>query len=240
MAVVLDFDGVIADNSKEYVGIALKAYSMLGRKVENPAAMGKKLRISRPYLRAAEDFYSILRLLEENKKVTFKAIDTANKRFAAERKEFGMHYFQIRKELMNNKGKWFGLYKKFTWLIRPLLKLSETHELFIATSRDRDSAYYITSRMGIPVKKTSVMSKEISLDKIKQMKFVCKKSGCAPEDILFIDDSIEQLKHVRKIGVKVALASWGFVLPAHIKEAERLGIPVLNRSNFSTRISELM
>ncbi len=236
----LDFDGVIANNVREYVILSLATYRKAGGKIKNTKKAVKILRANRPYVKNAGDSFLILTLSEEGKRVNLKEIKKNSVRFKNEMKEFREEFFRLRKKLMKNKKKWLSLYKIFRQIKKPLIKISKSHGIFVATTRDRNSAYCIIRRFGIPIKKGNVISREISEDKAEQMRHICKKVGCRPSDILFLDDSIENLKAVRKIGTKTAMASWGFVLPEQITEAKRIGIPVIKQNGFGKRIRKLL
>ena len=71
------------------------------------------------------------------------------------------------------------------------------------------------------------------------MKAIAKKETIRFTDIVFVDNSIENLKSIRKLGCVIALASWGTNYK-QIEEAEKLYISTLGKSKLVEHIEELM
>ena len=100
-------------------------------------------------------------------------------------------------------------------------------EVVIATTRDRASVSAILEKQGILINDRKIISREFSIDKREQMKFITKEYAVSFEEIFFIDDILEHLKLVGSLGVNVVLASWGYSNRQQLSEAKEEGIPIL-------------
>jgi len=100
-------------------------------------------------------------------------------------------------------------------------------EVVIATTRDRASVSAILEKQGIIISSPKIISREFSIDKREQMKFIAREFGVSFEEIFFTDDILGHLKLVASLGVNVVLASWGYSNRQQLSEAREEGIPVL-------------
>ena len=94
----------------------------------------------------------------------------------------------------------------------------------ICTTKDKASVEALLSTVGL---KMLILSKECTFDKKLQLYILATSFGVEPEQILFVDDLLDNLLRVRSLGVKVALAGWGYNCAQSRAEAKKLGIPVL-------------
>jgi hypothetical protein len=84
-------------------------------------------------------------------------------------------------------------------------------------------------KKGINIRKENIFSREISENKVEQIKNIVEKFSVKPEEIFFVDDMPEQLVDVKNINVKVGLSGWGYNNDQQKQEIRDLGIPVLEK-----------
>ncbi|NOQ85256.1 MAG: hypothetical protein GQ554_00030 [Deltaproteobacteria bacterium] len=134
----------------------------------------------------------------------------------------------LRAELRENgEENWLKLFSVFPEMISVLKKVMDKFEVVIATTRDRASVSAILEKQGIIINDPKIISREFSIDKREQMKFITKEFGVSFEEIFFIDDILGHLKLVASLGVNVVLASWGYSNRQQLSEAKEEGIPIL-------------
>jgi len=102
-------------------------------------------------------------------------------------------------------------------------------KLAIATAKDRDSVEKLLARYGLEslFAPDQLLDKETGRDKRAHLEVIQARTGVPAEDILFVDDKLNHLESVRTLGVRTALAGWGYNGPREQISAEREGHLVL-------------
>lgn len=231
--VAFDFDGVIAETIKEWYFLGLKAFNYVGENLQSSREAGECFRQARSFLKNAEDCYFVFKSIKEEN-VDFNTITQeefnrmAQPFFEKEGKALAKEVYAQRAELReNDKEKWLELFSVFPEMISVLKKVIEQFEVVIATTRDRASVSAILEKQEISINDHKIISREFSIDKREQMKFITKEYAVSFEEIFFIDDILEHLKLVGSLGVNVVLASWGYSNRQQLSEAKEKGIPIL-------------
>ena len=231
--VAFDFDGVIAETIKEWYFLGLKAFNHMGGDLPSSKEVGDSFRQARSFLKNAEDCYFVFKSIKEGS-VDFRTMtqerfnQLAQPFFEKEGKVIAKDIDTLRAELRkNNEENWLKLFSVFPEMISVLKKVMDKLEVVIATTRDRASVSAILKTQGILINDQKIISREFSIDKREQMKFITKEYAVSFEEIFFIDDILEHLKLVGSLGVNVVLASWGYSNRQQLSEAKEEGIPVL-------------
>ncbi len=231
--VAFDFDGVIAETIKEWYFLGLKAFNHMGGDLPSSKEVGDSFRQARSFLKNAEDCYFVFKSIKE-RSVDFRTMtqerfnQLAQPFFEKEGRAIAKDIDTLRAELRENgEENWLKLFSVFPEMISVLKKVMDKFEVVIATTRDRASVSAILEKQGIIINDPKIISREFSIDKREQMKFITKEFGVAFEEIFFIDDILGHLKLVASLGVNVVLASWGYSNRQQLSEAKEEGIPIL-------------
>ena len=231
--VAFDFDGVIAETINEWYFLGLKAFNRIGSNLQSSKEAEEQFRQARSFLKNAEDCYFVFKSIKEGS-VDFRTMtqerfnQLAQPFFEKEGRDIAKDIYTLRAELReNDEENWLKLFSVFPEMISVLKKVMDKIEVVIATTRDRASVSAIFEKQGILINDPKIISREFSIDKREQMKFITKEFGVSFEEIFFIDDILGHLKLVASLGVNVVLASWGYSNRQQLSEAKEKGIPIL-------------
>ncbi|MBI2578582.1 MAG: HAD family hydrolase [Candidatus Aenigmarchaeota archaeon] len=242
--IALDFDGVIVDSIGEHYYLAVSAFEEMRRNAQKFRNLRKNFDFFRRFAKVAEDFYAFFVMMERGKipKDEKKLVAMRDEILKKEKKNaesFAKIYFDIRKRTKGseNWARFFKPNKKFVSMAR---KLSLEHPIFIATTRDGETAYSILQRLGVEISMGNILSKDDTTNKGEQMRIIAQRSGASLGDIIFIEDNFENLVESSKTGIKPVLVEWGYNTPSQRKEARKLGIPVLKKKGFEKQLMEII
>lgn len=231
-----DFDGVIADTIGETYLMGKTAYkNMTGKNMVAEKVFNK----SRPFIKQAEDYLSVQLLLEKNKKINFESIRKTQKKLPEIHAKFAKNFYIARGGLIKKPKLWFGRFTFHEGVVKLIKNLSKNNKIFIATTRDKESTSKALRHAGIKIQKDKIIDRYFSKNKIDQMNHISSVSGAKLNNIVFMDDIVDHLIPLYKIGVRTILASWGYSTKEHVKEANRLGIPVASLKDIEKTIDFL-
>jgi len=240
--VAFDFDGVIGDSVYECYVQSIKAFGELGGKLKDSKEVESAFRKARPFVKVAEDYDVVLRMIESNPKIDFdevkqKEFDGAKEKYKSDFAKFKEKFMANRKSMQTaSEAQWFGLQKDFPSVVANVNKLiSKGYKVVIATTKDKPSVVKLLKQYKCNIKDEDIISKEIFEDKGKQIKFISLKYDVPVGKITFVDDMVEQVKIVQKTGAKTAMADWGYSTKAQRKEAESLGVPVMKKEELYSK-----
>lgn len=242
--IALDFDGVLWDSVHECFVVGRIAYERIGRSFPSTRMAEKLFRSGRPFCKTGEDFYVVFRTLEDRPATDFKRLNS--EMFEELRKEYkddssryeSVFYEERSRMIQKDPDGWAALQSPYPGILGEIDILQKTYQyVAIATTKDEASAKFLLAKHHLSL---DIVAKEISCDKIKQMHHLSEKHKMPLEHIIFIDDLLEQVLHVRSIGVAIALASWGYNTEEQREQAKKTGIPLLEIANLHTQIQSLL
>ena len=228
--IALDFDGLIGDTVREGFVVSVAAWNdMEGHaKMKTTAQEELRLRMLRPFLRTAEHYYTMLKLMHDSPGETFanytqKIFEAeAQKEDAGKLGEFVEKFYEKRKEFIaKSKKEWLALQRAYPGARRAVKTLQSNFPVFIATTRNTESAFELLREWGIGIPIQNIVGRNDAMEKNKQLEIIAKRSGVNMGEVLLADDSVEQLLRARKSGARVAFASWGYVSPDQMELSHR-------------------
>ena len=249
----LDFDGVIVDSAWECLFVSYNAYFKVYKRKEKDFFGGEPFtfenwenikkrykkevehyRIMRPYIRGANDYGLIIKLIEEKKIIeNQKEFDKYRKSVDFDFEAFHQEFYKERDRIQELDFKaWFKLESAFPKITKDINKLlEEGTKIIIATSnRRRAIAQCFTPKyLGFEIKQEDILDKRFGEDKSEQMKHIVKSYNIKFEDIYFVDDQVNHLIQTRPLGVKVLLAGWSYATDIQKEEARKQNIPIIER-----------
>jgi phosphoglycolate phosphatase-like HAD superfamily hydrolase len=188
----------------------------------------------RPYIRGANDYGLIIKLLEEKKLIkNQEEFDVYRKTVDFKFKDFHQEFYKERDRIQAMDFKaWFKLESAFPKITKDINKLlEEGTKIIIATSnRRRAIAQCFTPEyLGFEIKKEDILDKRYSEDKSEQMKQIAKLYNVKFEEIYFVDDQVSHLIQTRPLGIKVLLAGWSYATDIQKEEARKQNIPIIEK-----------
>ena len=218
-ALALDFDGVISDSVRESFAVAMGTYLDL----QSGSSLGQRDRDERyreflelmPLGNRAEDYGTTMLALDSRRSLpdqeTYDAFRGAQDRQWLER--YHRRFYEVRAEMARTDPVgWRGLMRPYDSFLRILRRRAGDTKYAIATAKDRRSVDLLLREYGID----DLFSAELIMDKesgekktghLRQLRELLKLDF--PE-ITFVDDKVNHLDTVAPLGVRCALAAWGY------------------------------
>lgn len=242
----LDFDGVISDSAPEAYLVALRAYvgmrpsSALASDLNRAEASNERLRDDPTYRgfvermplgNRAEDFAVVLHSLEHSLPLPDQAaydrlyggVESAflaafHTRFYTERDDFSAE----------DPAGWQRLLGPYPGFVTLLHEYTGRVRLAIATAKDRPSVTRLLNHYGLDglFDPELVFDKETGANKQAHLQAVQRRLGVPFESITFVDDKVNHLESVATLGVRCALAAWGYNGEREWERARTLGFRV--------------
>ena len=249
----LDFDGVIVDSAWECLFVSYNAYFQVYERKEKDFFGGgpftfenwenikkrykkeiEHYRIMRPYIRGANDYGLIIKLLEEKKLIkNQEEFDVYRKTVDFKFKDFHQEFYKERDRIQEMDFKaWFKLESAFPKITKDINKLlEEGTKIIIATSNRRRAIVqcFTPEYLGFEIKKEDILDKRYSEDKSEQMKQIAKLYNVKFEEIYFVDDQVSHLIQTRPLGIKVFLAGWSYATDIQKEEARKQNISIIEK-----------
>jgi phosphoglycolate phosphatase-like HAD superfamily hydrolase len=109
--------------------------------------------------------------------------------------------------------------------VRILRRRARDAVLSVATAKDGESVRKLLRAYGIAdlFPEGRLLDKETGVSKSEHLKRLQKMVGCGFDSITFVDDKVNHLDDVAPLGVRCALASWGFNGPREVAAARAAG-----------------
>jgi phosphoglycolate phosphatase-like HAD superfamily hydrolase len=248
-ALALDFDGVISDSASEAYVVSLRTCLDL----EPESSLADELAriegdgLGREGVRAlprfgdfvalmplgnrAEDYAVIWSILQRGVEVADQAGFDRQRRsvpsdfLAAYHRRFYQVRHQMAAEDPEGWHRLMGPYPEFVSLLRR--RASEV-TMVIVTAKDGRSVSLLLKQYGIGelFPPGRVLDKEVGSTKVVHLKHLQQLLHVASTDITFIDDKVSHLDAVWHLGVRCALASWGYNGPREHRQARKRGYDV--------------
>jgi phosphoglycolate phosphatase-like HAD superfamily hydrolase len=230
----LDFDGVISDSAPESFVVGLLTYLEL---VSDSGYRNRLAGVSEkraPLLASVtsdplyDSFIALMPLgnRAEDFGVVFRALDAGE--LLVEQQDydrwratidpawlesFHARFYEIRTELSTNDPRgWRRLMSPYPSFVELLRRRSADAILTIATAKDRRSVEILLEDYGIAdlFPSARVLDKEAGVRKDRHIATLRDSFGVPFEQMLFIDDKLNHLEVVAKLGVRCGLAGWGY------------------------------
>lgn len=237
--VVLDFDGVVCDSTKECLVTSWNAWKIYHEKNEFRTKISefsieevsnfKKLRY---YVKGAGEYYVLRKILEDDRKLeikNFRDFNLLSKKFKNEINNFKNFIFQARETLRQKSlDDWIKLHDVHEKVVDVIKTCIESKNIYIATLKDLDSVKLILQKEGINFPEEKIFHQELIKSKIEALTKISTLEKKDHSDILFFDDVVDHLVIPFDNGFNVYQTSWGNVPSDYIIEAQKRGIPLAN------------
>ena len=241
-ALALDFDGVLADSAREAFAVALRTYAALEPRSRLAAASTAPDPELHPALYAAfldlmplgnraEDYAAALRSIDAGSALPDQASYDAF--YASQEMPFlrAFHrrfYEERRAWAARDRTGWLRLLPPFTPFLSLLRRRAGTTVYAIATAKDAATVLELLGVYGVAdlFDRRWILDKETGLEKRAHLHDLAAGLGIGFADVTFVDDKLNHLEAVRPLGVRCALAGWGYNGEREHLLARAAGIPV--------------
>ena len=256
----LDFDGVISDSAPEAFVVAVRTYlalrgdsrlkagcePLLSGGVPDVASIDADALYSgfldlMPLGNRAEDYAVVLSALDERRAIRDQAEYDA---FRSELdvtwlREFHRLFYQKRAALArSDPARWYALMRPYPEVIAALRRRHRGVALAVTTAKDRRSVGDLLRHYGIDdlFAPDRILDKETGVRKSAHFEHLHSALGVAYPRIAFVDDKVNHLDDVTRLGVRCGLAAWGYNGAREITHARARGHLVLTLADFEAQL----
>jgi phosphoglycolate phosphatase-like HAD superfamily hydrolase len=257
---VLDFDGVIFDSAPEAYLVARRTYAELGsprgtasrlpapREVSEPsreevleAPLYRRFVELVPLGNRAEDYGVMLSVLERG------VVVDSQRRYDEERarvptaflEAFHARFYEVRTRFQHeHPRRWRALHDPYADFVALLRRRSSEAILAIATAKDRGSVRLLLEHHGLGdlFPDERLMDKETGRSKAAHLQHLQRELAVPLAELTFVDDKVNHLDAVAPLGVRCALAGWGYNGPREHDLAKKQGYIVCSLHNAEERL----
>jgi phosphoglycolate phosphatase-like HAD superfamily hydrolase len=244
---VLDFDGVISDSAPEAFVVAARTFRELrpasriaGELARIPAerAPARDEVLAHPLYalfveclplgNRAEDYGVLLAALDARSELADQAAyDAWKERLDPEwLRTFHKSFYRLRAALSErDPAGWQLLLRPYPRLPEALRRHAGEVLLAIATAKDRRSVGKLLRSYGIDdlFPEDRVLDKETGVSKADHLAHLRGRFGVAYAEMAFLEDKVSHLDAVAPLGVRCALAAWGYNGEREIRQARARG-----------------
>lgn len=233
-ALVLDFDGVLFDSARESFAVALRTY----RELEPDSTLGgpdTRLRDRfvelMPLGDGALDYGTVLSMLERGlaPRDQDEYDGLRSLRDAAWLERYRRRFYEVRHEwAARSPREWRELMPPYEGLVKLLRRRRRDAIYAIATAKDRASVDVLLAEHGLD----ELFAPELILDnasgpdKSAHLGALGGRLALPAAELTFVDDKVNHLDSVAPLGVRCALAAWGYNGPREHRLARERGYAV--------------
>lgn len=216
---VLDFDGVIADSAPEAFAVACRTY--LALRPDSKLLDGEEAARYRAFLELvplgnrAEDYGVALAAIDAGAALPDQAAYDAF--YAAQdpawMRAFHREFYRVRTAFSERDPiGWRRLLPPYPRFLELLRRRAGSARYAIATAKDRRSVGLLLRDYGIAdlFAEELVLDKEAGVTKVAHLELLARRLGLDYEAMTFLDDKVNHLDAVAPLGVRCALAAWGY------------------------------
>lgn len=241
----LDFDGVLSDSAREAFAVARRTWRALHPASPlhgaDEAALYRDFLALMPLGNRAEDYGVSFAAIEAG--LAFEDQAAYDAWFAAQDpaalRAFHERFYVERRALSEeDPSGWRAMLGPYPALLAILRRRAGTVRYAIATAKDRRSVSLLLADYGVAdlFEPALVLDKEMGRTKVAHHERLARATGLAYEEITFVDDKVNHLDAVAALGVRCALAAWGYNGPREHRLAHAHGHLVCRLDDCETQL----
>lgn len=244
--IIFDFDGVIADSTKECFLTAIcackKQVDVTRESYLSPSTTEQVEILFSKYrylVGPANEYYfliaSIFECLKSSKNNIVEIFNRLKENDQGVSEEFVEDFFAIR-EIARSQflADWIELNPCYRQIPEILNRCIRDKNVFIASTKDVESIVTLLGTYHVPLPRDRIFGKEFSTNKFLQLQEIINRTGTDCNNIAFIDDNLRHLEAVSPLGIKLFLAMWGYNSPTEQKAAKNLGAHLITIDELGT------
>jgi phosphoglycolate phosphatase-like HAD superfamily hydrolase len=240
-ALALDFDGVLSNSAREAFAVALRTFAALRPRAAlaraaagagaQPALFAGFLALM-PLGNRAEDYGVALAALESGVVLPDQAAYDAW--YAAQDgawlRAFHARFYEVRTEwARRDREGWLRLMPPFAPFLEVLRRRAGEATYAIVTAKDRASVEELLASYGAAdlFARERILDKQAGRSKRAHLGRLAADLALPWAEVTFVDDKLNHLAEAAALGVRCALAGWGYNGPREHAAAAAAGLPVL-------------
>lgn len=217
--VALDFDGVICNSIDECMITACNSYHMFQGSstwVDDVSELEQRFkdrfRKLRYLVKPAKEYWLLVNWiythLEDLKQSEFNVLKNDYKKKMEKYEPF---FFKARHLLrLKDEEKWLRFHSLFPEFTAGWNVVRNYCDVFIVTTKDKLSVQYLIQMWKLAIDSEHILAKECGLSKASLIEQIAKQRNYKIKNIFFIDDHLDYLIEVLKVGARCFWASWGY------------------------------
>ena len=228
----LDFDGVIANSAPEAFAVARRTFLELrpgtALRHADEAELYRAFLELMPLGNRAEDYGAALAAIEAHAALPDQAAYDAF-RASLDRawlRDYHQRFYAVRTALSEvDRPAWLALLRPYPELVALLRRRAGSCAYAIATAKDRRSVTILLEEYAIAdlFASDAVLDKEAGITKTTHLEHLARAFGVDYPEMSFVDDKVNHLDSVAPLGVRCALAAWGYNGPREHAQARARG-----------------
>jgi phosphoglycolate phosphatase-like HAD superfamily hydrolase len=231
-ALALDFDGVISDSVGEVFIVAQRTYFDLcpdsSLRERDGDELYRAFRDLMPLGNRAEDYGTALDALERRIDLPDQAAydEFREDQDDAWLEDYHRRFYDVRADYSSTDPQgWRALMRPYEPLIELLRRRAGQVAYAIATSKDRGSVSIMLEGYGITdlFPAELILDKESGQQKTAHLRTLRDRLDVDFAELTFVDDKVNHLDAVAALGVRCALAMWGYNGPREYALARKRG-----------------
>ena len=236
---LLDFDGVLCDSREECLVVSYRAFlAVTKQRCVNgfdlssiPADLASRFRVHRFLVRVAREYALLWQLLTDGKDlVTDRPLTEHVSWDEGQLENYREAFFDERKKWQKeSQASWFLSNPLYAGIGETLRNPAVRDKFLIVSSKDETAMESILRHHDIPVQRKQLFGAETRRDKEDLLKEIM----AASKPVSFLDDNLQNVMTAQRLGLKPALAGWGYNQPSERIVATEKGIPILPLERFS-------
>lgn len=235
---VLDFDGVICDSTPECLVTSLHAWQIyaeentkgnFGVSQDDSGFVDFFYRV-RPYVRGGGE-YLLVYLLWFEGNLSASRHDFADKSssFVAEQSRFAEIFYECREIFIRQDvSYWCDLHKPVDGVQELISMISEPHQWYIATLKDKNSVSRLLEHYDISFSPEYILDREDIENKLEALNCIRLRESVSEDDIYFVDDNPMHLLPIAPYFKNIYLSTWVGCDESTLIFAQSNGLKTLN------------
>lgn len=228
----LDFDGVVADSAREAFVVARRTYLDLrpgsALRAADEAALWRSFLALMPLGNRAEDYAAALAAIEAGAELHDQAAYDGwrEAQDPGWLRAFHQRFYRVRTALSDeDRAGWLAMLRPYPALLAILRRRAGECSFAIASAKDRRSVAMLLSYYGVDdlFPPDLIVDKEAGVTKDLHLRALAARRGLDFPEITFVDDKVNHLDVVARLGVRCALAAWGYNGPREHRLARAHG-----------------
>lgn len=192
------------------------------------------------YVQKGSDTYVIFKIIEEGIQVRDEEEFLRIKSAISPDKlnDYFNQFKQVRKELReSDKESWYKLQPAFKDMPSTIRQLDNFFEyIYVLTAKDSESVFELVKRYKLDDIIDMEKVYESQRGKPTGLKELAKKHRIDYNNIIFVEDSLPNLRKCSDLGIVGILAGWGYNNEAMKAKARQLGIPIAEDASHLIKI----
>ncbi|MCD4784853.1 MAG: HAD family hydrolase [Candidatus Eremiobacteraeota bacterium] len=243
--IAFDFDGVIWNSVDECFHLGYRVFKeMEGKIPADDSILMEKFRHGRYLAKTGDDFYILFRMMKQDPSIdfnetTFDQFFSCRERYSEKINDFSKGFYNERWRTQEKDIEtWLSLQGPYPDVMEQLPGLKDEFlDVAICSAKDESTINLLIARYN---QSYCVYGREHSKYKPDLIRAIAREMQIESSKIIFIDDLMENLRHVKSTDCICIMADWGYNNKRERNKAKNEGFPVISRKNIMGQLIEII